>query len=422
MTGRGGTVSGRTALVLGAGMVGVSCALALQKRGYAVTLVDRREPGRETSYGNAGVISRSSIMPLNNPGLWANLPRYLGNRHAAVRYRLGHLAARPGWIISFLNEARPVRLAARVAALESLIAPALPLHKRLMTEAGIAWRLRDTGFLELWRSEKGRAAASARQAFLADHGVRTDALDRQGLSALEPSLNPIFSTALLHQDSASVDWPGAVVAAYAALFAARGGTVLCDEVSSVARVGERWRAAGRAAQHEADILVVALGPWSADLLRPLGLKVPLGAERGYHRHYKPVSGRFLDRPIYDVEASYMLAPMELGLRLTSGVELAHRDAPDDHAQIEQVLPRAREAFPLGEPIDDTTWRGSRPTLPDSLPMIGPAPRHPGLWLAFGNQHIGFSTGPVTGEILAALVNGEAPPADPHPFRPERYVS
>ena len=411
----------RSVVVLGAGMVGVSCALALQKRGLKVTLIDRREPGRETSYGNAGVISRSSIMPLNNPGLWKNLPKYLSNRHAAVRYRLGHLLTNPGWILGFLNEARPEKLAPRVAALESLVTPALPLHKRLMTEAGIAWRLCDTGFLELWRSEAGRAAAEARRTFLEAHGVRVEALDRQALSALEPGLNPIFSAALHHKDSASVDWPGAVVEAYATLFVARGGTILRDEVTALSRQGEGWRATGKGTQHDADLAVVALGPWSADLLRPLGLKVPLDVERGYHRHYKPAQGRFLNRPLYDVEASYMLAPMELGLRLTSGVELAHRDAPDSHAQIDQVLPRAREAFPLTDAAEDTTWRGSRPTLPDSLPMIGQAPRNPGLWLAFGNQHIGFSTGPVTGEILATLVCGETPVADPKPFRPERYL-
>ena len=238
----------RTVIVLGAGMVGVSCALALQKRGLEVTLIDRREPGRETSYGNAGVISRSSIMPLNNPGLWKNLPKYLGNRHAAVRYRLGHLLANPGWLLGFLNEARPERLAPRVAALESLVAPALPLHKRLMTEAGIAWRLHDTGFLELWRSEAGIAAAEARRTFLEDRDVRVDVLDRQALSALEPSLNPIFSAALHHKDSASVDWPGAVVEAYAALFAARGGTILRDEVIALSKQGEGWRVTGKAAR------------------------------------------------------------------------------------------------------------------------------------------------------------------------------
>lgn len=411
----------RTALVLGAGIVGVSCALALQKRGLDVALLDRREPGSETSYGNAGVISRSSIMPLNNPSLWQSLPAYLRNDHAAVRYRVGHLVRNPGWILRFLAEARPSRLAPRVAALDSLTAHALPLHRQWLAEAGIGHRLRETGWLKLWRGQAGPDKARAEQHWFEDHGVRCEALDRQAISGLEPDLNPIFSAGLWQKDSGSVDWPQAVVAAYAALFAARGGRIVQAAVTSVAAAPSGWRAETEAGPFDADIAVVAFGPWSAELLRPLGLSVPLNVERGYHRHYRAEGGRKLSRPLHDVEASYMLAPMEKGYRLTSGVELADRDAPSDYAQIDQVLPSAREAFALGEAVEATTWRGSRPTLPDSLPMIGEAPRNPGLWLAFGNQHIGFSTGPVTGEILAALVAGESPLADPAPFSPRRYL-
>lgn len=411
----------REALVLGAGMVGVSCALSLQARGLKVTLIDRREPGGETSFGNAGVISRSSILPLNNPALWKSLPRYLGNRHAAIRYRAGHLLRHPGWIARFLAEARPSRSPPRIAALDSLTRQALALHRRWMSEAGIAHRLRETGFLKLWRGAAGPELAKAEQIWFADRGIRTEAVDRQGLSALEPDLNPIFSAGLLHQDSASVDWPQAVVQAYAGLFAARGGLIARETIAGLAREGSGWSVATPAGRRRADIAVVALGPWSADLLAPLGLDVPLGVERGYHRHYRSRDGRRLARPIHDVEAGYMLAPMEHGLRLTSGVELAHRDDADDHGQIDQVLPRAREAFALSQATDDATWRGARPTLPDSLPMIGEAPRNPGLWLAFGHQHIGFSTGPVTGEVLAALICGETPVAAPAPFAPARYL-
>jgi D-amino-acid dehydrogenase len=411
----------RTAIVLGAGMVGVSCALSLQKRGLNVTLIDRREPGCETSYGNAGVISRASILPLNNPSLWKSLPTYLRNDHPAIRYRWSHLLRDPGWILRFLAEARPSRLPRRVAALDSLTSQALPLHRALMDEAGVRHRLRETGSLKLWRSEAGPDKAEAEKLWFEDHGVRCEVYDRQGLSGLEPDLSPIFSAGLLQMDSGSVDWPQAIVQAYAALFVARGGSVMTAAIEGLSKTADGWSVGTDGGVRNAGIAVVALGPWSADMLKPLGISVPLNAERGYHRHYRAEPGRTLSRPFYDVEAAYMLAPMEKGFRLTSGVELAHRDAPDDHAQIEQVLPRAREAFALAEPAEATTWRGSRPTLPDSLPMIGQAPRHPGLWLAFGNQHIGFSTGPVTGEILAALVAGETPVADPTPFAPGRYL-
>jgi len=401
-------------------MVGVSCALALQQRGITVTLIDRREPGRETSYGNAGVLASSSIVPLNNPSLYARIGDYLGNRHPALNLSWRRAFSRPGWLLRFLWEARPSQAAARIAALQALTASSVERHRALMAEAGVSHRLRETGTLKLWRSEAGHAAARAEHDFLKRHGIASQILDRQGISAVEPSLNPIFPAGLLIPSVGSVDSPGAVTAAYAALFAERGGRIEQAEVAGLARQGARWQARTTQGTFEADLAVVALGPWSGDLLKPLGLDPWLDVERGYHRHLKPAAGTGLSRPVYDVDAAYYMAPMEQGVRITSGVDLSFRDAPDDHRQIDGATASARKAFPLGEVVGET-WRGARPTLPDSLPMIGEAPRNPGLWLAFGNQHIGFSTGPITGEILAAMICGETPPIDPKPFRPGRYI-
>lgn len=411
----------RSALVLGAGIVGVCCALSLQKRGFDVTLIDRREPGSETSYGNAGVLSNSSLEPLNNPALFGKLPSYLGNRHPALHLDWHRAIANPGWLLRFLWEARPSQAAKRIAALGSLTASTVSMHRSLMAEAGISHRLRETGTLKLWRSEQGHASAKAEHDFLARHGIRSEILDRQALSGLEPDLKPIFPAALLVPSNGSVDAPGAVVSAYAALFAARGGTIVQAGITGLARMAERWQARTDKGPYEADLAVVALGPWSGDLLAPLGLNPKLDVERGYHRHLRPQAGAKLTRPVYDVDAAYFMAPMEQGLRVTSGVEIAHRDAPENHRQIDAATAAAREAFPLGEAVEAQPWRGSRPTLPDSIPMIGEAPRHPGLWLAFGNQHIGLTTGPATGEILAALVVGETPMVDPTPFAPGRYL-
>ena len=410
----------RTVLVLGAGIVGVSCALALQQRGFAVTLIDRREPGRETSYGNAGVIGRSSLVPLNNPGLYAKLPSYLGNRHPALHLDWRRALTSPGWMLRFLWEGRASQAAARIAAMDGLTSTSVTRHRALMQQAGIAHRLRETGTLKLWRSDAGLAAARAEQDLLKAHGIESEILDRQGISALEPSLTPIFPTGLFIAANGSVDSPGAVTAGYAALFVARGGKLVRDEISALRRDGALWRVQAAQGFHEASDIVVALGPWSADLLRPLGLDPKLDVERGYHRHFAPHDGARLSRPVYDVDAAYFMTPMEEGYRVTSGVDLSLRDAPDQLRQIESVTQSAREAFPLGSVLGKT-WRGARPTLPDSLPMIGAAPGHQGLWLAFGNQHLGFSTGPMTGELLAALLNGEAPPIDPKPYAPGRYI-
>ena len=205
------------------------------------------------------------------------------------------------------------------------------------------------------------------------------------------------------------------------MFAGAGGDVRQSEIKSVSPDGDRWRVTLAGGEILARHVVVALGPWSADLLRPLGYRVPLAFERGYHREFKPNPARKLQRPIHDADGSFLMTPMEQGVRVTSGVELTDRDAPSSFAQLDQVVPMAREVAEFGDPVGEV-WRGARPTLPDSLPMIGPAPRHGGLWLAFGNQHIGFTTGPATGAAIAAMIAGAPPPYDVKPFAPRRYIS
>jgi glycine/D-amino acid oxidase-like deaminating enzyme len=286
-------------------------------------------------------------------------------------------------------------------------------------KADAAQRIRETGWLKAWRSDAD-AAAKAEQALLTEFGIASQLLDRQAMSALEPNIVPVYKVGLLHTQTASVDSPGAVVKAYARMFAGLGGEIRRSDIKAIVPDGEGWRAALADGEITARHVVVALGPWSGDLLRPLGYRVPMAFERGYHREFKPNPARSLLRPIHDAEASFLMTPMEQGIRVTSGVELADRDAPSSFAQLDQVVPAARAVVEFGDAVGEP-WRGARPTLPDSLPMIGPAPRHSGLWLAFGNQHIGFTTGPATGAAIAAMIGGAPPPFDISAFAPSRYL-
>jgi D-amino-acid dehydrogenase len=406
-------------IVLGAGIVGVSAAYAARQRGLSVILVDRREPGSETSYGNAGILSSGSISPLNNPSLWKALPKYLTNRHAALRWNPAWAIQNIDWIVRFLANATPSRIKPRAAALHGLIGASLKLHREWIVKAGAAQRIRETGWLKAWRSD-AVGAAKAEQALLAEFGIESRLLDRQAISALEPSILPVYKVGLLHTQTASVDSPGAVVKAYARMFAGSGGEIRQSDITAIVPGGDGWRVALADGAISARHVVVALGPWSADLLRPLGYRVPLAYERGYHREFKPNPARSLQRPIHDAEGSFLMTPMENGIRVTSGVELTARDAPSSFVQLDQVVPLARGVVEFGDAVGES-WRGARPTLPDSLPMIGPAPRHAGLWLAFGNQHIGFTTGPATGAAIAAMIGGAAPPFDVSAFSPGRYL-
>ncbi len=406
-------------VVLGAGIVGVSSAYAARQRGLAVVLVDRREPGSETSYGNAGILSSGSISPLNNPSLWNALPKYLSNQHAALRWNPAWAIRNADWIVRFLANTRASRLRPRATALHGLIGASLKLHREWIVRAGAAPRIRETGWLKAWRSD-AEAAAKAEQALLTEYGIESQLLDRQGMSALEPDILPVYKVGLLHTQTASVDSPGAVVKAYARMFAGVGGEIRQSEIRAVEPDGDGWRVVLADGAIKTRHVVVALGPWSPDLLRPLGYRVPMAFERGYHRDFRPNPARSLLRPIHDAQGSFLMTPMEQGIRITSGVELTDRDAPSSFAQLDQVIPLARGVIEFGEAVGET-WRGARPTLPDSLPMIGSAPRHPGLWLAFGNQHIGFTTGPATGAAIAAMIGGAAPSYDVRPFSPGRYL-
>ena len=405
--------------VLGAGIVGVSAAISVRQRGLSVVLVDRREPGSETSYGNAGILSSGSISPLNNPSLWSALPKYMSNQNAALRWNIGWAMRNPDWVIRFLANATNTRLRPRATALHGLIGASLKLHREWIVKAGAAHRIRETGWLKAWRSD-AVAAAKAEQDFLSEYGIASQLLDRQDISALEPGIVPVYKVGLLHSQTASVDSPGNVVKAYANMLAGSGGEVRQSDIKAIVPDGDGWRVQLADGAISARHVVVALGPWSAEILRPLGYRVPLAFERGYHREYQPNPARALHRPIHDSDGSFLMTPMENGIRVTSGVELTDRDAPSSFAQIDAVEPMARGVVEFGAAVGDT-WRGSRPTLPDSLPMIGPAPRHSGLWLAFGNQHIGFTTGPATGAAIAAMIGGAPPTFDVTAFAPGRYL-
>jgi len=406
-------------VVLGAGIVGVSAAYAIRARGLSVTLVDRKLPGEETSYGNAGILSSGSILPLNKPSLFSALPSYLTNQNAALRWDPTWTLRNIEWVLRFLANAVPSRVKPRATALHGLIGASLPLHRDWIVKAGVPERIRETGWLKVWRSD-AVASAKAEQAALADYGIKSELLDRQAISALEPNILPVYKVGLLHTQTASVDSPGNVTKAYARMFDGTGGLIRQSEIRAIVPDGAGWRVVLGDGALSARHVVVALGPWSPDILRPLGYRVPMAFERGYHQEFKPNPARSLQRPIHDAEGSFLMTPMEQGVRVTSGVELTGRDAPSNFAQLAQVVPLARGVVEFGDAVA-APWRGARPTLPDSLPMIGPAPRHSGLWLAFGNQHIGFTTGPATGAAIAAMISGAQPPFDVGAFAPSRYL-
>jgi len=409
------------AIVLGAGIVGTSVALHLVKRGMSVALVDRAGVGEQTSYGNSGVIEGSTILPPAFPSSLGALMRVALKRASEANYHLSFLPQVAPWLLAFRAASRPKRIVETARLNRPLFARAIPEHEALMQEADATRYLRKTGWMKLYRDRKAVEALQREFELAKEFGLPVERLDTAGALALEPSLRPVFDSAVFWPAAASVSNPLAVTRAYAARFRALGGVTVNGDARTLHRAGNRWRVETDEGGIDAPEVVVALGPWAPDLLEPLGIKLPMGVKRGYHRHFKAEGGATLARPVVDVGYGYLITPMEQGIRLTTGAEFAARDAGPTPVQFDRLMPQARALFPLGERADDQTWLGSRPSFPDSRPVIGRAPGQAGLWLAIGHAHWGLTLGPPTGKLIAEMMAGDVPFCDPAPYRAERFL-
>jgi D-amino-acid dehydrogenase len=408
-------------IVLGAGIVGVSAALHLQMRGRDVVLIDRRGAGEETSHGNAGLIERSSVIPYGVPRDLRTILLYALNRSADVRSDWRFLPRILPWLWQFWRESAPKSLKKAAADMLPLIERSVAEHELLMADAGLLGQLRRTGWIEAFRSQRSFDEAAKSAGALEPYGLRVDVLDGKALRQREPHTSETLIGGIHWLDPGTVPDPGGLVKGYADLFLRRGGQFVQGDARTLQQDGIGWTVRGQDILIRARDVVIALGPWSDIVLRPLGYRVPLAVKRGYHVHFRPQADAALHHPVVDVDGGFLLAPMTRGIRLTTGVEFAARDSAPTPRQLHRTEPLAREIFPLEEQIDPQPWMGARPCLPDMRPIIGAAPRHQGLWCAFGHNHHGLTLGPATGRLLAEMVTGRETFTDPKPYSIERFA-
>lgn len=408
-------------IVLGAGIVGVSAAIHLLRRNRSVLLVDKGLPGEATSYGNAGVVEREGFYPIVFPRGLGELIRIARNDEARLHYNRRFLPKIASFLLKLRNATGPRGIEAYAEAMNPILSHAAAEHGSLAGKSRAVEFFRGTGWLKGYRSLASFEAGTRAHLALADHfGVRYQLLDSHEISDLEPDLAPVFARAVLWPDTVSVSSPGGVTKAHARLFELMGGSFAQGDARSLRRANDLWVVDRESGPAEAPDVIVALGPWAMDLLGPLGYRFPFAVKRGYHLHFKPRGDAALDRPVVDVDHGYALTPMRQGYRITSGIEFDERDAPATPVQIERLLPQAKALFPLGEPVEREPWMGARPCFPDSMPIVGPAPKHPGLWLDFGHGHLGFTLGPATGRLIAEQITREMPFVDPAPFSALRF--
>lgn len=419
MSDRPGDMAQRVCIV-GAGVVGLACALQLQARGYAVTLVDPRPPGEYCSLGNAGCFSRASCVPLGLPGAWKKVPGWLADPLGPLSIPWRYAARIAPWLWR-LHKASSLDQVNRIAdALHPLLDRSIDAWVPLAQRAGVPELVVQNGYAFAYRSEAAFLGDGLGRELRRARGVSIEVLTGGEVREFEPALSKAVTHLVVLPEQGHCPNPLRLSQALAAVLHAGGARFFAGKALGFEhREGRANRVLTDAGPIDADHVVIAAGAHSGELAKALGHVVPLETERGYHVMLSAPTV-VPKVPVMSGEGKYFCTPMEGGLRIAGTVELAGLDAPPNYSRADALLALSRELFPDLAFGKLERWMGHRPSLPDSLPVVGRAPRVPNVYFAFGHGHVGLTAAAPTGEIIAALVAGDEPEVDIRPFDISRF--
>jgi len=410
----------RRVAVIGAGIVGASVGLGLARAGVHVTLIEREAPGAGASFGNGAVIGEDAVVPVATPGILRQVPAMLCDPVGPLAIRWRYVPRIAPWLVRFVAASSPRRVEEISVALAALLQGSLAATAELLEAADAPGLLRRSGWLCVFETEAGFAAYRPELELQRRRGVRYGLMGAPELRHFEPALAPIFARAVHYPDVGyAVDSQGLVEVLVRAI-QARGGTLRKAEAHGfdIGPEGPRAVLTGDGPV-PCDAVVVAAGAWSRHLVAQLGARVPLETERGYHVQFaapEVVPGR----PIYSTERGIVATPLAAGLRVAGTVELGGLDLAPNWGRAEVLRTQARRWFPGLKAEPASRWMGFRPSMPDSLPVIGHSPRFANAVLAFGHGHCGMMMGARTGQLVTALLTGRDPAIDLRPYRADRF--
>jgi len=393
-------------VIIGAGIVGICTALSLLEKGFAVELIDRADPASGASHGNAGVISPWSCVPQSMPGVWRNVPKWLLQKEGPLAIRWGYAPRLLPWIIEFFRSGTSERLPGIADAMQALSRPNIELYRNHLDGTGKEHLVSDCLYVHVFRNPENADLSQLAWRMRKERGVPLQRVNEEELHEIEPALSRDYKAAILIKGQARALDPGAIGTALFDKAVSMGAIIRRTEVHSI-KPGQDsgWSLQTDAGELVCDKLVIAAGAWSARLLTPLGLKLPLEAERGYHLMFRD-PGITLNNSIMDVENKFVVSSMALGVRCAGTAEFAGLDAAPDYNRAMVFKTMARRLFPQLNVDDTDAWMGTRPSFPDSLPCLGEIPGQAGLFAAFGHSHFGFGMAPNSGRIVANIVSGE----------------
>lgn len=406
--------------IVGAGIVGIATAHALLDEGHDVTILDREGPAAGPSQGNAGWIAHTEILPLASPKIMRQVPRFLLDPLGPLSIRPAYLPRLLPWLARFALAARPAAYERSIGGMAALQKSALPSWLALAERTGLSHHIHRRGGLFAFTDKAMFDAAGRIAKRQAEYGITVDMIAPEELGQLEPALTDRFVGGAFHPDAANISDPRLLTEALFEAALERGATFEKAQVDLVAAADRPSLVGPAGFQRFADKVVIATGAWSKPLAAALGDAVPLDTERGYNVSFPGVTG-LTTRPIGFEGHGFVVTPLETGLRIGGAVEFGGLTAPPNHARTRRLYDKA-SGFVRDLPAFESgrLWMGFRPSLPDSLPVIGPAARSRNVLYAFGHGHYGMTQSAATAGIVAALVAGRAPPVDISYFSAQRF--
>ena len=407
-------------LIIGAGIVGICTSIELIKKGYSVTLMDPNEPGSQTSYGNAGVITDSSLMIINNPQLLKSLFQLIFKNQTSFRYSKSFIFSRLIWVLRFLMFSHKNHMKFAAKALRELQVLSLNTHKKLIKKTNSNNIISKPGWLKLFKTSESYKKYSLELEVLNKHKAEYTTLNTTQIEKQFPDLEVKFFKGILFKNSIRVKSPLKLSKKYFNYFIKSGGKFVQESCKDLQYIEDKWVIFSNKNKSYFDQVVVSTGPWSKNILSNLGYNIPLAWERGYHHHFSTKKKISINPAIYDVEGGFVYSSNGSDVRVTSGVELTFLDAVENEIQINESIQKLRKIIPLNKKLIDKPWLGSRPTIIDSLPMIGKAPKHKNLWFNFGHNHIGLSTSAGSAVIISEMIQNKKTSINADPFSPKRF--
>lgn len=407
-------------VVVGAGVIGTAIAYEMQKRGREVVLVDRDAPGRGASFGNMASIAVTEFMPASRPSVWRKMPGWLMDPEGPIRVHPGYLPRLIPWFFRFLLASRPGKLHELETQSAVLCARALADTQRLMQELGIADHMTEQGCLSLYADESEFAADRDHIEILERFGFAHEVLDGRALRELEPEIAKKIGKAVLFPENRSLRDPYAYVCHLAQAFEGLGGQVVRAGVLGFDRAGSIQSVRLDDGQTlDAKQVVLCAGAFTAQMAKALGEPIPLETERGYHTQIM-APGLSLRHSIIWPARAFMVTPTAGGIRVGGTVEMAGLDAPPDYRRAKITVKRASEALPNLRVESATEWMGHRPAFPDTVPLLSPSSKVPGVFYATGHGHLGLTYAATTARLMGQLISGEPTDIDLKPYRIDRF--